>query len=163
MMDEFDEFGADLQQAPPPRPLRDAAARQRASVARLISRAYRSAGGPLRSRVLAHLLRPLGTLSLVAVASGAFGRVLLGQGPAIDALAVDETSRYADGKILELARFVQDVDPATLQQVIALLADNPLSGAALTAAAIVLLSRRMHRGGEVPALRNDSDGVTTSR
>src|SRR5512139_112840 len=57
-------------------PLPDASVRYRFVVASLISRAYRTASALLRADILSCLLRPLGLLSLVAVASGAFARLL---------------------------------------------------------------------------------------
>jgi hypothetical protein len=147
MKDEFDESNFFAQP-----PVRSNTAR-RSSMARLISRAYRTAREPLRARMVERLLRPLGTLSLIAVASGAFGRVLHGDG---GTPAVDEWARYSDRQILDLARFVQEVDPATVQQVIGLLAENPVGVAALTASAIALLVRRMHRGDDAAAQRDGS-------
>jgi len=149
MTDEFDESSV----LPQP-PVRSSAV-PRSSMARLISRAYRTAGEPLRALMVERLLRPLGTLSLIAVASGAFGRVLHGEG---GTTAVDEWVRYSDRQVLDLARFVQEVDPATVQQVIGLLAENPVGVAALTASAIALLYRRMHRGDDAAAQSDRAGG-----
>lgn len=158
-MDEFDETDA----LPLPYASggisHDPVARQRLSMARLISRAYRTARAPLRARIVQRLVRPLGTLSLIAVASGAFGRMLHDEGgvPGIDAFA-----RYSDRQVLDLAQFVQDVDPTALQQVIGLLAENPLGVAALTASAVALLYGRTQRGGKATAASDDADGVSRS-
>ncbi len=93
--------------------------------------------------MLACLLRPLGTLSLVAVASGAFGRFLHRDPAAPDTSAIEELARYSGDPVLELARFVHEVSPETLQQLVGLLADNTLGVAALSASAVALLYRRM--------------------
>lgn len=158
-MDEFDEPSVLLLPPDAGSAARDAVARRRLSVARLISRAYRTAREPLRARMVQRLLRPLGTLSLIAVASGAFGRLLHGKG---GVPGIDEFARYSDRQVLDLAQFVQDVDPAALQQVIGLLSENPLGVAALTAAAIALLYRRMHRGDEAAAQRDSAGGISRS-
>jgi len=107
-----------------------------------VSRIYRSASAPLRADMLACLLRPLGTLSLVAVASGAFARLLQRDGVAPDRVPVEDVARYSSAQILELARFVHEVDPDTLEQLAALLTDGTLGVTALSASALVLLYRR---------------------
>lgn len=120
----------------------EARARLRTAAARLVSRIYRSASAPLRADMLACLLRPLGTLSLVAVASGAFARLLQRDGVAPDRVPVEDVARYSSAQILELARFVHEVDPDTLEQLAALLTDGTLGVTALSASALVLLYRR---------------------
>lgn len=152
MTDEFDEVGIPVQHLRARRPERDAITRQRFPVARLVSRAYRSASEPLRARMLACLLRPLGTLSLVAVASGAFGKFLHRDRATLDMSAIDDIARYSGDQFLELARFVHEVNPETLQQLVALLADNTVGVAALSASAIALIYRRM-QPQVVPAQR----------
>jgi hypothetical protein len=143
MMDEFDDIGAFAQGEPARRPGRGVITRQRFPVARLVSRAYRTASEPLQARMLACLLRPLGTLSLAAVASGAFGRFVHRDRATLATSAMDEVARYSSEQVLELARFVHEVNPETLQQLVGLLADNPMGAAALSTSAIVLLYRRM--------------------
>ena len=147
MTDEFNEPNMSaVPSEPAQRGRRDAAVRQRVLAARLVSRAYRTASEPLRANMLASLLRPLSTLSLVAVASGAFGRFLYRDSASLDMSAiVDGAERYSSDQILELARFVQDVSPETLQQLVGTLADNPMSAAAWSAAALVLLYRKIRR------------------
>jgi hypothetical protein len=49
--------------------------------------------------------------------------------------------------VLELARFVQDVSPQTLEQLSGLLASNAVGVAALSASALMLLYRRSHPAG----------------
>lgn len=120
----------------------DAMARHRTAAARLVARIYRSASEPLRADMLACLLRPLGTLSLVAVASGAFARLMQRDGVPPDRVPVEEAARYSSEQILELAHFVHEVDPDTFEQLAALLTDSTLGVTALSASALVLLYRR---------------------
>ncbi len=120
----------------------DAMARHRAACARLVARIYRSASEPLRADMLACLLRPLGTLSLVAVASGAFARLLQRDGVAPERVPVEEVARYSSEQILELAQFVHEVNPDALEQLAALLTDSALGVTALSASALLLLYRR---------------------
>jgi len=109
--------------------------------ARLVSRLYGAASSPQRASMLACLLRPLGTLGLAAVASGAFAGLLrrgAGQGTLV---GIDEASRYSKEQIYELARFVEQVSPDALRQLANLIADNPVGMAAFSAAAALLLLR----------------------
>jgi hypothetical protein len=49
---------------------------RRTSVARLLATLYRQAPAATRADLLSQLLRPVGPLALVAIAAGAFGRLL---------------------------------------------------------------------------------------
>ncbi len=113
------------------------------AAARLVSRIYRYASAPLRAEMLACLLRPLGTLSLVAVASGAFGTLLQRDGAALVTIPLEMAARYSSEQILELALFVHEVSPGALEQLTALLSVGATGAVALSASALVLLSRRL--------------------
>ena len=138
----------------------------RPRVARLVSRVYGSAGSPLRARMLACLVRPLGSLGLVAVASGAFASFLRRGGDRGASIPLDELGRYSSDQIFELAQFVEQVSPEAIQQVASLLADNPLGFAAFSAAAAMLLVRVVRgpaqkRSGPIPP--SDSEGPMAGR
>lgn len=124
-------------------PVPDASATHRFAVARLVSRLYRTASAPLRADILSCLLRRLGTLSLVAVASGAFARLLQHNGGAPERVALDEVWQFSSGHIFELAQFVHDESPQALQEVAALLTQDATSLPALSMSAVVLLYRRL--------------------
>lgn len=118
----------------------------RVSSARLVARLYRVSDAPLRARLLALLLRPLGTLSLVAVAAGAFGSFLGRSRMQDPSLAVEQVTRFSSEQVFELARFVEQVSPQTLQQVADLLSENPIGLAAFSSSVAVLLYRRLWPG-----------------
>lgn len=143
MKDEFDDPVHPSPQPTLPASVGDATARHPIAAARLVSRVYRNANEPLRADMLACLLRPLGTLSLVAVASGAFARLLQHDGAAPERIRVEDAAHFSSEQIHELARFVHDVDPATLEQLAALLTDSTLGVTALSASALVLFYRRL--------------------
>ena len=113
----------------------------RPRVARLVSRLYGAAGAPLRARLLECLVRPLGALGLMAVASGAFGRLLHRASEGHAGIPLDDVERYSNDQTFELVRFVEQVSPEAIQQIAALLADSPVSVAAFSAAATMLLVR----------------------
>ncbi|MDP1691237.1 MAG: hypothetical protein Q8L49_04660 [Burkholderiaceae bacterium] len=113
------------------------------AAARLVSRIYRYANAPLRAEMLACLLRPLSTLSLVAVASGAFAALLQRDGAALVTIPLEMAARFSSEQILELTLFVHEVSPGALEQLTALLNVGATGAVALSASALVLLSRRL--------------------
>jgi hypothetical protein len=139
MSDEFDDAYDDESLRHSVMPSRIDQLTRRSRVARLISRAYGAAGAPLRATMLACLVRPLGSLGLVAVASGAFAGLLRPGGERATGLSLDEVGSYSNDQVFELVRFVEQVSPDAIQQVATLLADSPVGVAAFGAAAAMLL------------------------
>jgi hypothetical protein len=124
---------------------------QRWRAARLASRLYAGAGAVQRSSIVAALLKPLGPLALVAVASGAFAG-LLDRVHALGAtLPIDGLGHFTREQVYELARFVEQVNPDTLQQVAGAITENPFGVSAFGAAAAVLLAMgvRSHAKADV--------------
>jgi two-component system OmpR family response regulator len=109
----------------------------------LVAHLYAAADPPLRTRLLACLLRPLGSLGLAATAAGAFAGLLQRSGAAAIPAALEDASRFSHDQIAELARFVEQVSPAALQQFAGLIADNPVGVAAFAASATMLLLRAL--------------------
>lgn len=123
----------------------DAPARPR--VARLVTRLYRAASAPLRARMLACLLRPLSPLGLVAVASGAFGSLLYRWSDRGAGIPLEEVGRFSNDQVLDLVRFVEQVSPDAVQQIASLFTENPVSMAAFSASAAILLVRIVRARG----------------
>ncbi len=129
----------------------------RSRTARLAARLYAGASALQRSRILTGLLRALGPLAIVAVASGAFAglveRMMRG-----GAVTIDDIGHFTNDQVLELVRFVEQVSPEALHQVAGAASDNPFGLTAFGAAAAALLagalrgpSRRKARAGVDPA------------
>lgn len=126
MSDEFNEVfdsyalrhGASTYDGPGPRP------------ARLVSRLYGAASLRQRASMLTCLLRPLGTLGLAAVASGAFAG-LLGRDLDHDdrRVGLAAAKRYSNDQIFELARFVEQVNPDALTQFARLVSSRSIDAA----------------------------------
>ncbi len=93
-----------------------------------------------RSRIVVTLLRPLGPLAIVAVASGAFGKLLNQVNALGSTLPIDQVGDFTREQVFELARFVEQVSPDALRQVGGAIAENPLGVSAFGAAAAVLLA-----------------------
>jgi hypothetical protein len=125
--------------------------RQRWRAARLAARLYAGASVVQRSRIVATLVRPLGPLALVAVASGAFAGLLDRINALGASLPIDELGHFTREQVYELARFVEQVSPEALQQVAGAIADNPFGVSAFGAAAAVLLATAVREPAKTPA------------
>jgi len=112
---------------------------ERSRAARLASRLYDGAGAVQRSRFVAALLQPLGPLALVAVASGAFARLLHRAGTLGVSLPIDELAEFSREQVFELARFVEQVSPDALRQAASAIVENPIGVSGFGAAAAALL------------------------
>ena len=119
--------------------------------ARLASRLYAGASAVQRSWIVATLLKPLGPLALVAVASGAFAGLLDRVNALGATLPIDELGHFTREQVFELARFVEQVSPDTLQQVAGTITENPFGVSALGAAAAVLLAMGARATGKADA------------
>jgi hypothetical protein len=84
-----------------------------------ITDAYRRATAPVRRMLLERLLRPVGSLALSAIASGAFTTFLL---RSTRGVTLDDVARISVEQLAELARFVDQVNPDALQQILLMLA-----------------------------------------
>lgn len=112
------------------------------SAPEVVAHAFSLASGASRARVLGSLLGSVGTLALAVIGGGAFIKFFL---PA-SAVSVEDAARVTSGQILELASYVQQSNPAAIDQVLALLSQDISTmsalGASIAALAINFLSRR---------------------
>jgi two-component system OmpR family response regulator len=139
MSDEFDDA---LDPVLAARAREPAPSRSPERVPRLVAHLYAAADPTLRTRLLACLLRPLGSLGLAATAAGAFAGLQWSGTAAIPAAATDATG-FSNAQIIELARFVEQVSPDALRQFASLIASNPVGVAAFAASATMLLLRAL--------------------
>jgi len=113
--------------------------------ARLMARLYGSANLALRTRLVACLVRPLGSLGVAAVAAGAFTVVLTRRGAGGLGVAMSDVAEFSKEQVAELARFVEQVSPEALQQAAGLVYDNPIGVGAFTASVALLLALELRR------------------
>jgi hypothetical protein len=109
----------------------------------LIGQAYAAAPPALQSRMLAHLLRPLGVLSLIAVANGIFANIRL-RGNWHDLhVPLEEAQQVHPNDIIALADHVQQVSVEAVNNLAHLLATLPTMATSAAAALLitVLLKR----------------------
>jgi len=108
------------------------------SVPSLIGQVYESAPPSLRARMLEQLMRPLGILSLMAVANGVFANIRL-RNPSIDPqVAIEDTSGVQPNDVVKLAGWVQQVSVEAFDSLAKLLSTSPVL--TRSTAAVVLLS-----------------------
>jgi hypothetical protein len=93
--------------------------RRKAAVA---DRPNDTAISPVRAKLIEYLLEPVGPLGLVAIAAGTFGVALHRGGYKRLVVSLDDAARISAEQILELARYVEQCNPHTLQQIASLLA-----------------------------------------
>ena len=146
MFDEFHDDQGNLPAAAQAIEDRSAASRQQRVVARLLSRFYRASNPQVRAAMLSSLVRPLGLLSLVGVASGAFGCLLQRDGRFTGPVSPTDTLPYTPEQVGDLASFVHEVDPVVLQQLVEQLAQTTVGMTALSAAVLVILHRTLRIG-----------------
>jgi hypothetical protein len=94
----------------------------------LIADVYAEAPLSLRARLLSSLLRPVGPLALVAIAAGAFARLLptAPRWQGAGTVTAEDASRIQPEDVFELARYVQQKSPEALLQLPDLLRENAL-------------------------------------
>jgi len=113
------------------------------SVSHLIGQVYESAPPNLRARMLEHLMRPLGILSLMAIANGIFAGIRL-RSPSIDPMvAIEDTSAVQPNDVVKLADWVQQVRVEAINGLTQLLSASPVL--TRSTAAVLLLSLLMKR------------------
>jgi hypothetical protein len=144
MSDEFDDAIDPIATSPGSGA---AAAPAPGRAARLLGRLYGSANLALRTRLVACLLRPLGSLGVAAVAAGAFTVVLSRRSAGGLGVAMVDVAEFSKDQVAELARFVEQVSPDALAQAAQLVADNPVGVGAFTASVAVLLVIEAGRAG----------------
>jgi len=143
MGDEYDDLEEPAAWRRPDGERAGRAGRREVPAARLVSRLFHVARPPLRARLLACLLQPLGPLAVAGVAAGAFGRFAFSGGAERTRAAMDDMLRVSSDQVLELAHFVEQVSPEALQEFARLLAENPVGMAAFSTSAVLLLMRKL--------------------
>jgi hypothetical protein len=139
MSDEFDDIVEPCSRKSGPRPGQRPAPRTPSSAPRLAARLFAESDLPLRARLIACLLRPLGPLGLAGVAAGAFAAFLNRHELTEASADLARVARVSSEQIHELARFVEEVEPQALQHFAELISGSQLALAAFSASALALL------------------------
>jgi hypothetical protein len=123
----------------------DGPAQDIASMPAFIARAFAVTGQVLRARVLTRLLAAVGPLALAVLAGGAFVKYLR-QGPWYGiAVSLEDAANATTSEVFELARYVQQSNPEVVEQVLAILARDTATVAALGASVVAIAVGRLLR------------------
>jgi hypothetical protein len=113
------------------------------SIAQLVGQVYESAPPAERSRLLEHLLRPLGVLSLVAVANGIFASIRFRSGWPDIHVQPEDAQNVQASDVITLVNHVQQVSFHAVDGLATMLAASPvLTGSAAAAMLMTVLMQR---------------------
>ena len=121
-------------------------------VSQLVAQVYESAPPALRSRLLEQLLKPLGVLSLVAVANGIFANIRFHSGWPDMHIQIEDAQSVQSSDVIALVERVQQVSVESVNGLARMLLDSPLMTS--SAAAAVLVTVLMQRA----RTRREGDG-----
>jgi hypothetical protein len=113
------------------------------ALAPLIADLYAEVAPPLRVRLLRGLLRPVGPLALVAIAAGAFARLLPSSRWNGADVGLEDALRIGPEQVFELARYVEQKSPELLLQLPDLLGDRPVLAGTLSGSLLLLALHAM--------------------
>ena len=116
-----------------------------AEIAQLVGQVYAIAPPTVRTRLLEHLMKPLGVLSLVAVANGIFVKIRFKGGWSDVPTRMDDV-QGAQGvqvsDVIDLANFAQQVSSDAIGGVAHMLASSPVMASSVAAALLVKIVLR---------------------
>ena len=114
-----------------------------AEIAQLVGQVYAIAPPGVRTRLLEHLLKPLGVLSLVAVANGIFANIWFRNNSAELHVHVEDAKNVQPGDVITLVNHVQQVSLHAVDGLADMLATSPvMTGSAATVLLMTLLLQR---------------------
>jgi hypothetical protein len=134
-------IAAPLESTPLPEP-------REANVPALVAALYDEAPVGLRQRLVNHLLRPVGPLALVAVATGAFARLLPSERWNGAQAQLDDVLMIRADQVLDLARYVQQKSPEMLWRLPEVIATSPVALGTLSGVLLLTALRARQRGAE---------------
>ncbi len=117
------------------------------AIAQLVGQVYEAAPATERSRLIAHLLKPLGVLSLVALANGVFAKIRFRAGWPDLRVQVEDLQNVQSSDVIALVTRVQQISVQVVDGLAELLAASPPMTRSAAAALLitVLLKRARNR------------------
>ncbi len=109
------------------------------SIPQLIGDLYCSVGPQMRVKLLEHLMRPLGVLSLAAVANGVFAKIRFRSRRPDLKIRADDVAGVKRDDVVSLADHVQQVDEDVIDGLASLLRDWPAAHQNQAAAMLIQL------------------------
>jgi hypothetical protein len=124
-------------------PAKSDSVKSEAAIAQLIGQVYETAPLDERSRLIGHLMKPLGVLSLVALANGIFAKIRFRSGWPEMNFRVDDVQNVQVSDVVTLAEHVQQVSVQAINSLADLLTNSPvLASSAAAALLVTVLLRR---------------------
>jgi len=120
-------------------------AREPASLPALVASVFTRTRLVLRARMLRRLLLPVGPLALTVIAGGAFAKYVEHARWSRLPVSLEDAARVTTHQVFELVRYVEQSNPAALQQVMAVIARDATTMAALGASVAALVLERWSR------------------
>lgn len=125
----------------------------RTSTTRLLAHLVTHQASPaLQAQLLTQLLRPVGPLALVAIAAGAFARLLPANRWQPARVEADDAAQFSTEQVTELIRYVEQKSPELLLQLPQLVADPRLWLGSATGTLLLLALRARRRRLHLAAL-----------
>ena len=121
------------------------------AIAQLVGQVYEAAPATERSRLIAHLLQPLGVLSLVAIANGIFAKIRFRAGWPDLRVQAEDLQYVQSSDVIALVTRVQQVSAQFVDGLVELLTTSPTltrSAAAALLLTVLLQRARSHRAGD---------------
>jgi hypothetical protein len=95
--------------------------------------------------MLRRLLLPVGPLALTVIAGGAFAKYVAQARWSRLSVSLDDAARVTSNQVFELVRYVEQSNPAVLQQAMAVIARDATTMAALSASVAAFVLQRWSR------------------
>ena len=109
----------------------------------LVGKTYESASGTERCHLLEQLLRPLGALSLLAVANGVFASIRFRAGAQDVHVRLDDIRNVRGSDVIALVDYVQQISVEAVDGLAQMIAASPvLAGSAAAGLLMAMLVRR---------------------
>ena len=119
--------------------------KESASLPALVASVFARTRLVLRARMLRRLLLPVGPLALTVIAGGAFAKYVEHARWSRLPVSLEDAARVTTHQVFELVRYVEQSNPAALQQVMAVIARDATTMAALGASVAALVLERWSR------------------
>lgn len=125
---------------------------------RIVVNAFESASPVVRRHLLERLLRPLGLLSLAAVAGGIFAKIRLRGNWQDMQVQIEDVQNVNAQDLVALVDHVQQVSLEAVTGVAQVIAASPLMAGSAVAAVLVTVLLRHSRGVRTDGSHDDEDG-----
>ena len=121
------------------------------TIPELVAAVYEAAPAVERGHLLEQLLRPLGVLSLVAIADGIFAKIRFRSGWQDLSVRLDDIQNVRAAHVIALVDHAQQVSVETVDGLAQMLVASPaLSGTAAAALLVAMLLKRARRAEGTP-------------